>query len=55
MKVKEYKEKRGGRREGAGRKPLYPEVTKQVGFRCPVSKEEEFKKAATRILAKWQI
>ena len=33
----------GGARAGSGNFSPYGEITKQVGFRCPLSKVEEFK------------
>jgi len=35
------KSKAGGKREGAGAKKKYNEITKTISFRCPVSKVEE--------------
>lgn len=41
--LKANKEKRGGKREGAGRKQKYNEETKVVTFRIPLSKVNEIK------------
>jgi len=35
------KSKAGGKREGAGAKKKYNEITKTISFRCPVSKVAE--------------
>lgn len=37
----------------AGRKPLYNEPTKTVGFKVPISKIEGFKKEVSEILKKY--
>ena len=47
------KERRGGNREGAGRKSPFKEKTKGVKFMCPVSKVEELKKYVNLQLLKW--
>lgn len=49
------KEKRGGKREGAGAKPKYKEPTKTIAFRVPISKAEEIKKVVKAILKKYKL
>lgn len=48
------KGKRGGARKGAGAKPRYNEKTKIVSFRCPISREDEFKLVNKSILSNWE-
>lgn len=47
--------KRGGKREGAGRKPQYGEPTVTISFRVPESKAEEVKKNVGVLLKGWEI
>jgi hypothetical protein len=42
----------GGKREGAGRKPLYKEETQTISFRVPKSLIEPITKYVKRALAK---
>ena len=49
MKIKQ---KHGGRREGAGRKPIYTEQTQTISFRVPKSLIEPITKYVKRALAK---
>ena len=42
----------GGKREGAGRKPLYSEETQTISFRVPKSLIEPITKYVKRALAK---
>lgn len=44
------KKTHGGKRAGAGRKPKYNEPTKVIGFRVPISKASEIKKAVNNII-----
>ena len=44
--------KHGGKREGAGRKPLYAEETQTISFRVPKSLIEPITKYVKRALAK---
>lgn len=53
--TKKEKQLAGGNRTGAGRKNIYGEPTKQVGFVVPISKVEDFKKYCKRFLTLWQI
>lgn len=46
---------RGGSRKNAGAKPKYNEPTKTVAFRCPVSKENEFREVGNAKLNEWKI
>ena len=46
--------KRGGIRKGSGRKQMYGEKTGVVAFKCPLSKKEIFKKAASKLLVKYE-
>lgn len=45
--------KRGGKREGAGRKSRYNEPTEQISFHCPKSKVEEMKLHIEKKLKKY--
>lgn len=47
------KENRGGSGRGQGRHLKYGEATKNVSFRCPVSKIEQLKKLVNAALAGW--
>jgi hypothetical protein len=47
------KENRGGPGRGQGRKHRFGEETKNVTFRCPESKVEEFRIYGNKKLAKW--
>lgn len=46
------KEKHGGKRKGAGRKPLYKEETQTISFRIPKSLIETITKYVKRALEK---
>lgn len=48
------KETRGGSRKNAGAKTKYSEPTKTVSFRCPVSKELEFREIGNAKLSEWK-
>jgi hypothetical protein len=52
-KGKKVKENRGGSGRGQGRHLKYGEATKNVSFRCPVSKIEQLKKLVNAALAGW--
>ncbi len=45
----------GGARKNAGAKPKYSETTTTVAFRCPLSKEAEFRQEANKILKQWKV
>jgi hypothetical protein len=49
------KDKRGGKRAGAGAKPMYNEPTKSVHFKVPESKVTEVKSMVNRFLAAFKI
>tara|TARA_R110000868_G_scaffold393486_1_gene664537 strand:- start:70 stop:282 length:213 start_codon:yes stop_codon:yes gene_type:complete len=44
---------RGGKRKGAGRKSIYDEPVKQIGFVVPISKVNEFKEYCKQFLNKF--
>lgn len=46
--------KRGGSRKNAGAKPKYSEKTLVVSFRCPVSREQEFREIVGKILLSYK-
>lgn len=48
------KPKRGGKREGAGRKSKYNEPTERISFRLPISKIEEIKLKFNKILEQYK-
>ena len=47
------KNKRGGKRAGAGSKKKYNEPTKTISFRCPESKLTEMKEIISGKLYEW--
>ena len=49
------KKNQGGKRKGAGRKSPFPEPTKTVSFRCPISKTEELKEYVNAKLSEWAV
>lgn len=51
--AKKKKDNRGGSGRGQGRHLKYGEETKNITFRCPVSKVEELKKIVNNKLAEW--
>ncbi len=51
--AKKKKENRGGSGRGQGRHLKYGEETKNISFRCPVSKIEQLKKLVNDALAGW--
>ena len=48
------KTKRGGKREGSGRKLKYNEKTITVSFKCPESKKTEFKEFCNKQLKNYE-
>ncbi len=46
---------RGGLRKNAKRPLLYGEPTKQIATSVPLSKIDQFKKEAKKILKKWKV
>jgi hypothetical protein len=48
------KENRGGKREGAGRKLKYGELSETITFRVPVSKKTEFRHYVTKKLKQYE-
>jgi len=52
---KKKKETRGGTRKGSGAKPKYPEKTKTVAFRCPLSNVDELKLIVKSKLSEWSV
>lgn len=53
MSNKKKKSTHGGAGRGQGRHLKYGEETKNVTFRCPVSKIEQLKKLVNAALAGW--
>lgn len=51
--AKKKKTTHGGAGRGQGRHLKYGEETKNVTFRCPVSKIEQLKKLVNDVLAGW--
>lgn len=51
--AKKKKSTHGGAGRGQGRHLKYGEETKNVTFRCPVSKIEQLKKLVNDVLAGW--
>lgn len=50
--MEQEKKPHGGKRKGAGRKPLYTEETQTITFRVPVSLIEPITKYVKRAMAK---
>lgn len=50
---KKKKQNRGGQRENAGRSLKYGEETKNISFRCPMSKIPELREYVNLKLSEW--
>jgi len=50
---KKKKQNRGGKRENAGRSLKYGEETKNISFRCPLSKVDDLKIIVKSKLSEW--
>ena len=53
MKQKKQINRHGGPGRGQGRRLKYNEETVNVTIRCPISKKDELRALANKVLARW--